>query len=256
MGLTDVFFRSRSDDREALSNVVLHLWKTVANGFRDDEQTLEAQRFQERTTAVQADVLALTPGATPDPSLMRRMVEVLLPAVEERICELHERIDELDDQCRTTHRELTTQQLAGSWQTDELERCRTMLVQALRGRETVMPSAGADGTAPLVTQLLAIHLHIEAPPPRPVAALGRRAETRAVSETSSSRTLHAVKSKPSSERAIIAQVLREVLDGTAQTPRLVRALEDQELAKRLADLAAEHRTYRGILQQIGVLPRE
>ena len=59
-----------------------------------------------------------------------------------------------------------------------------------------------------------------------------------------------------SERAVIIRALREVLDGTAQTPRLVRALDDQVLARRLADLAAEHRSYKAILQRIGVLPRE
>jgi len=258
MGLTDAFFRSKSSvaDREAVPRLTLALWQALAAGFRPDEQSVEGARFAEHTADIAAAVAALPPFQLPDVALCRRILEALASATGDRVSDLHERIDELAATCRARDRELTTQKLAGSWQSDELERCRTMLVQQLRGRETVMPSNNADGTAPLISHLLATFLNISAPPPRPEASVGRRAS--AADETSGvpERVAPAPLDPAAGERAVIVQVLREVLDGTAQAPRLVRALEDADLAKRLADLAAEHRTYRGILQQIGVLPKE
>lgn len=258
MGLTDAFFRSKSStaDREALPRLTLALWHALAASFRPDEQSVEGARFAEHTHAISESLSALTPTQLPDASLCRRMLESLAQALGDRVGDLHERIDELAATCRARDRELTTQKLAGSWQSDELERCRTMLVQQLRGRETVMPGNNADGTAPLISHLLATFLHISAPPPRPEASVGRRASATDEASGVHERIAPAPLDPGAGERAVIVQVLREVLDGTAQSPRLMRALEDADLAKRLADLAAEHRTYRGILQQIGVLPKE
>lgn len=251
MGLTDAFFRTRTADREAIATLTLALWKAIADGFRDDERSVEGRHFAEQTAAVRAELEALG-DELPEPALCRRILEALGPTWSERIGDLHARIDELSATCRARDRELNTVQLASSWQSDELERCRTMLMRALRGRETVMPTSAADGTAPLVSNLLSTMLNISAPPPRPEASVGRRNAAPAV-EAAPERAALKPLDPAAGERAVIVQVLKEVLDGTAQAPRLMRALEDQELARRLADLAAEHRTYRGILQQIGVL---
>ena len=258
MGLTDAFFRSKTSvaDHEALARLTLALWRALTTGFRPDEQSVEGARFTEQTSDIDRQLSALPAAQLPDAALCRRMLEALTQALSERVGDLHERIDELAATCRARDRELTTQKLAGSWQSDELERCRTMLVQQLRGRETVMPGNNADGTAPLISHLLATFLHISAPPPRPEASVGRRASATEESSGVHQRIAPAPLDPGAGERAVIVQVLREVLDGTAQSPRLMRALEDADLAKRLADLAAEHRTYRGILQQIGVLPKE
>ena len=125
-----------------------------------------------------------------------------------------------------------------------------MLIQALQGRETVAPAAGPDGAGPLLSELLSQVLNIAAPPPKPVASQGRRSETMAAATAATTEPAPA----PVGERAIIAQVLREVLDGTAQAPRLARALEDQQLARRLADLFHEHHSYQTILRRLGILP--
>lgn len=255
MGLTETFFRSKSE-REAVPRLILALWQTLAAGFRADEQSVEAARFAEQSAEISAALGLLPADSIPDATLARRMLEALARLLDERVADLHARIDELAATCQARDRELTTQQLAGSWQSDELERCRTMLVQQLRYRETVMPGNGPDGTAPLVSHLLATLLHISAPPPRPEASMGRRDNTPTAATESPSRITPAALNPAAGERQVIVQVLREVLDGTAQSPRLMRALEDADLAKRLADLAAEHRTYRRILQQIGVLPKE
>ena len=130
-----------------------------------------------------------------------------------------------------------------------------MLMHQLRSRETMLPGPGPDGTAPLVSHLLATLLHVSAPPPRPEASVGRRA-TEPPADVPSASAPAAADNADDSERTIIRRALREVLDGTAQAPRLVRALDDQDLGRRLADLAAEHRSYRAILQRIGVLPKE
>ena len=251
MGLTETFFRSRQK-RDAVGLQVLELWRSVASGFRQDELSVEAAHFAENSVAVAAELAALKPGQAPDLPLMQRMLTVLAPVLGDRITDLHARIDDLADTCRARDRELTIQQLAGSWQSDELERCRAMLMQQLRSRETVMPGPGPDGAAPLVSQLLATLLDVSAPPPRPAAHGGRRATE---VPTALPATEVAAENSDDSERAVIIRALREVLDGTAQTPRLVRALDDQVLARRLADLAAEHRSYKAILQRIGVLPR-
>lgn len=258
MGLTDSFFRSRtSSDREAVALAVLALWRQVAAGFREDESQMEGADFADRAVGVQPEIDALPPDQAPNAALLRRMLEVLVPALQDRVSQLHGRIDELDATCRSRDRELQTLKLAGSWQTDELERCRAMLVQALQGRETVMPHNGPDGVAPLVSQLLSLVLNIQVPPPRPQASLGRRASEAAGETTVSGRLrpANAEPAAPKGEHAAIASALREVLDGTAQAPKLARALEDNDLARRIADLAAEHRTYRLILQDIGVLPK-
>ena len=252
MGLTDAFFR----DRGAVRQLTWKLWAEVETGFRSDEQHVERAAFDEQIGALQPQLESLPAGQVPDGALAFRLLQALAAAIPERIAGLHDRIDDLNATCQARDRELMTVKLAASWQTDELERCRTMLMKALRGRETVLPSTGADGTAPLVTQLLAAFLDISAPPPRPEASLGRRATTAALAAPAKERSAPKPLDPAAGERAIIVQVLREVLDGTAQVPRLVRALEDPEVAKRLAELAAEHRTYRGILQQIGVLPKE
>ncbi len=254
MSLTDTFFRSRPE-RDAVGLRLLELWRSIANGFRADEQSVEAAHFAELGAPISVELAALKPGQVPDLGLMQRMLTVLGPEIAERIGDLHARIDDLADNCRTRDRELTMQQLAASWQSDELERCRTMLVDQLRGRETVLPGPGPDGAAPLVSQLLAALLHVSAPPPRPEAHGGRRT-TEAPAAPAEAADSDGDATADDSERAVILRALREVLDGTAQTPRLVRALDDQVLARRLADLAAEHRSYKAILQRIGVLPRE
>lgn len=255
MSLTDKLFRSQTtSDREAAALAVLALWRQTAAGFREDEHQMEGAEFAERTAAITPDLASLPEGRAPDAALLRRMLEALVPLIDERISLLHARIDELAASGRASERELQTISLASSWQVDELERCRAMLMQALQGRETVMPSAGPDGTAPLVSQLLSQVINIQVPPPRPQASAGRRSE--ALPSSESARLQPVDKSAaPHGDHAVIAQALREVLDGTAQAPKLARALEDQELARRVADLAAEHRTYRSILQRIGVLPK-
>lgn len=250
MAITDVFTGKRTTaDREGLAKALVAMWQAMADGFRGDEQSVEGAMFAERTAAVRAELAALPPGTLPDLALQRRMAEALAPAIAERTADLHARIDDLDATIRTRDRDLQVQQLAGSWMTDEMARCRGMLMQALQGREAVLPASGPDGAGPLLSELLALVLNIAAPPPKPVASQGRRAETR---------ELEAAKPKepaaqPVGERAVIAQVLREVLDGTAQAPRLARALEDQELARRLADLFHEHRSYQAILRRLGIL---
>ncbi len=250
MAITDVFTGKRTvADREGLARALIAMWTAITDGFREDERTVEGAIFAEATAALRAELEALPEGELPDLALQRRMAEAIAPAIAERTRDLHLRIDDLDATIRTRDRDLQIQQLAGSWMTDEMARCRAMLMQALQGRETVAPAKGPDGAGPLLTNLLALVLNIAAPPPKPVASQGRRAETR---------ELPAVPSEPSSqpvgERAIIAQVLREVLAGTAEAPRLARALEDQQLARQLADLFHEHHQYRSILRQLGILP--
>ncbi len=250
MAITDVFTGKRTTaDREGLARALVAMWTAMADGFREDEKSVEGAIFAERTAAVRADLAALPAGQLPDLALQRRMAEALAPSVAERAKDLHARIDDLDATIRTRDRDLQIQQLAGSWMTDEMARCRGMLMQALQGRETIVPANGPDGAGPLLTDLLSLVLNIAAPPPKPVASQGRRSET---AETQAKPKEPAT--QPVGERAIIAQVLREVLDGTAQAPRLARALEDQELARRLADLFHEHQSYKAILKRLGILP--
>ena len=250
MAITDVFAGKRTlADREALGRAIVQLWTTISHGFREDERSVEGAQFLEHTAGLATELTALPAGQLPDLSLQRRLLEALVPVAGERTRDLHARIDDLDATIRTRDRDLQIQQLAGSWMTDEMSRSRGVLMQALQGREVVVPAHGPDGTGPLLSELLALVLNIAAPPPPPVASLGRRTENREA---------EAVKPKepaahPVGERAIIAQVLREVLDGTAQAPRLARALEDQELARRLADLFHEHQSYQAILQRLGIL---
>lgn len=250
MAITDVFTGKRTTaDREGLARALVAAWTAMAAGFREDEQSVEGAIFSERTAAVRAELAALPDGQLPDLALQRRMAEALAVAVADRAKDLHARIDDLDATIRTRDRDLQVQQLAGSWMTDEMARCRAMLMQALQGREAIVPANGPDGAGPLLTELLALVLNIAAPPPKPVASQGRRSETaEALAVKPKEPAAH-----PVGERAVIAQVLREVLDGTAQAPRLARALEDQELARRLADLFHEHQSYKSILKRLGIL---
>jgi hypothetical protein len=148
-------------------------------------------------------------------------------------------------------RELNATQLASSWQTDELDRCRAMIADALRGRETVLPSGAAQ---PLVSELLATLLNVQRPPPPVESHQGRRRE-RSGTDVEESRQASA-KPATGSEYATVVAVLREVLAGNASAGRLARLIDDRELCLKLADLAGEHRTYKGLLQRIGLLPRE
>ena len=251
MAITDVFAGKRTlADREALARAIVSLWNVVSTSFREDERSVEGAQFLQRHAGLSAELAALTAGQLPDLGLQRRLAVALVPVVDERTRDLHARIDDLDATIRTRDRDLQIQQLAGSWMTDEMGRSRAMLMQALQGREAVIPANGPDGTGPLLSQLLALVLNIAAPPPPPVASQGRRSET-GQQEVIKPTTREA---EPVGERAIIAQVLREVLDGTAQAPRLARALEDQQLARRLADLFHEHQSYKAILKRLGILP--
>lgn len=250
MAITDVFTGKRTiADREAVARSIIALWMTLANGFREDERSVEGTAFAARTAAIDADLPTTGEDALPDLAQQRRLLEMLVPLVAERIQELHERIDDLDATIRTRDRDLQVVQLAGSWMTDEMARCRKMLTQALQGREAVLPTGGPDGTGPLLTELLAQVLNIAAPPPQPVASQGRRTETLRRGDAAPT----APAAQPVGDRAIIVQALREVLNGTAEAPRLARALEEQELARRLADLFHEHRSYRAILRRLGIL---
>ena len=248
MAITDVFTGKRTAaDREGLARALVAMWTAMANGFREDEKTVEGAIFAEHTAAVRNELAALPDGQLPDLALQRRMAEALTAAVADRARDLHARIDDLDATIRTRDRDLQIQQLAGSWMTDEMARCRSMLMQALQGREAIVPANGPDGAGPLLTELLSLVLNIAAPPPQPVASQGRRNETAETIKPKEPAT------QPVGERAIIAQVLREVLDGTAQAPRLARALEDQQLARQLAELFHEHQSYKAILKRLGIL---
>ena len=57
------------------------------------------------------------------------------------------------------------------------------------------------------------------------------------------------------ELAAVRRVLAEVLDGSAGVPKLTRLLDDEALAKRLAELAGEHQRFKDVLMRIGLLPR-
>jgi len=276
MSLTDVLFRgnrpparrpifhdeairadlSGKEEREVLANLTLQLWERLQEGFREDEREVEAANIAELAVSLQERLAALPPAVAPDPALMRLLLAVMDRALTARVSDLHARIDELADGHRATERELETQRLAGSWQTDEFERCRTMITAALRTRESWIPTR-ADGTLPLVSELLAALLHVQAPPPLPQAHAGKRTDADGNPLAASpTRERPAPSDDGASEGLpLLRKVLADVLDGTSQAPRLGHALEDLDLARRIGDLVAEHRSYRAILQRIGVLPK-
>lgn len=240
-------------EREALHNLVLALWLQVAEGFRPDEHAHEEHDFRAIAAPVEAAMAALPADRAPDAALCRRLLGVLVAALPERLAALHERIDLLADTCRNHEKELNVLKLATSWQTDESDRCRKMIVEGLRGRESVLPMPGPDGVQPLLSELLAALLHVQRPPPPTQAHAGRR-QTRAGSGPG--RPDPAPATASTSEGAIVARILRETLDGSSSVGRLARVLEDRDLAQRLADQAAENRRYRTLLVRIGLLPRQ
>lgn len=237
-------------EREALPNLVLALWRVFADGFRADERAHEERDFRAAAAGVEAALAALPAERAPDPALCRRLIAALVAALPERLAALHERIDLLADTCRNHEKELNVLKLATSWQTDEAERCRAMIVEGLRGREAVLPMPGPDGVQPLLSDLLAALLHVRRPPPPTVAHAGRRQAAPAAAATAADPS-----APPPSEGATVARILRETLAGASSVGRLARVLEDRELAQRLADQAAENRRYRTLLVRIGLLPR-
>jgi hypothetical protein len=190
------------------------------------------------------------------------MCSILGPALVERIQGLHERMDDLLDSHRSKDRELSTLKLSSSWLSDEMERCRSMIEQALRGREAMMPKPGPDGMKPLISDLLAVLLDVQKPTPPTQVHEGRRRDRTAADVVEPQRQQAATQAVPvtgpTDDLASLRRVLHEVLAGEASSGKLNRALggSDLDLAKRLADLAAEHRTYRLTLRRIGLLPPE
>lgn len=280
MGLTGLFARSgpprrraltdadlagdkvdAKQEREVLANALLDAWTRLAESFREDEQAHEGEAFRQQVGEVIDGVAALPADHAPDGPLLRRIAVALGPAIEERVDGLHDRIDDLAGTQRAQQQELATLKLSTSWLDDEMERCRTMINQALRGRETLLPTTGPNGMKPLISDLLAKLLDVQKPLPPTKAHQGRRRGTTTSEGTEGE---HATKTAPTSESkrsptataaAGLAHILEEVLAGEASAGKLNRALggKDLELAKRLADLAAEHRMYRDTLKKIGLL---
>lgn len=151
MAITDVFLNRRSNpDSEATAQLIVELWSTLAQGFRQDEQAVEGAAYRKRTAALRAELAALPDGQGPDPAMQRRMMETLLGCVRERITALHERIDDLDGSLRERDRALRTQQLHGSWMQDEIERSRGLLLRELRAQGSDVPA----GNPPLLSHLI------------------------------------------------------------------------------------------------------
>lgn len=274
MGLTEIFFRTdrraparrnpteaeataeevdAKAERALHANLVLRLWQAFTEGFRDDERAHEEARFREAAAAIDERLAALGPDAAPDPATARRMLWLLATALRMRVEDLHDRIDDLANACRERDGELNVLKLGSCWQTDELERCRAMIVEGLRGRETVLPMVGPDGERPPLSELLAALLDVRRPPPPAVAHEGRRQTAR--DEEPAARAPDAPPPAQESEGAMVARILREALAGQASVGRLARVLEDKELAQRLVDLGAENRRQRELLVRIGLLPR-
>ena len=241
-------------EREVLHNLVLALWQQVVASFRDDERAHEEEEFRVATTTVATSLSALPVDRAPDPALCRRLLAVLASELPERLAALHERIDLLADTCRNHGKELNVLKLASSWQTDEAERCRAMIVEGLRGRESVLPMAGPDGAQPLLSDLLSALLHVKRPPPIAQAHQGRR-QVKPVADAEA-QPASGPAAVATSEGAQVARILRETLEGTSSVGRLARVLEDHDLAQRLADQSAENRRYRTLLVRIGLLPRQ
>lgn len=166
MAITELFLNRRSTaDSEATAQLIVELWSTLAQGFRQDEQSVEGAAFRKRTASIRSELTQLPPGRGPDPAMQRRMMETLLACVRERVSSLHERIDQLDGSLRERDAHLRTQQLRGSWMQDEMERCRGMLLRDLRRRG----QGSTDGEPPLLSHLTALAL---ATHPTPVPAAG------------------------------------------------------------------------------------
>ncbi|MBN8525402.1 MAG: hypothetical protein J0M02_08710 [Planctomycetes bacterium] len=166
MALTELFLNRRSSaDSEATAQLIVELWSTIAQGFRQDEQPVEGDAYRKRTAQLREELAQLPPGKGPDAAMQRRMMETLLGCVRERVSSLHERIDELDASLRQRDAELRTQQLHASWMQDEMERCRAMLVRDLRRRGLDTPA----GDPPLLSHLLAAATTTSRPTPIPAA---------------------------------------------------------------------------------------
>lgn len=239
---------------EVVHNLVWALWQHVVSGFRADERAHEEQDFHAAAITVAASLAALPADRAPDPALCRRLLAVLVSELPERLAALHERIDLLADTCRNHEKELNVLKLASCWQTDEAERCRAMIIEGLRGRESVLPMAGPDGVQPLLSDLLSALLHVKRPPPTTQAHQGRRQPPPPDAGTAQPDSGPATAA--TSEGATVARILRETLAGTSSVGRLARVLEDRDLAQRLADQSAENRRYRTLLVRIGLLPRQ
>lgn len=242
-------------EREVLHNLVLAVWQQVVASFRDDERAHEEREFRSAAAGVEPALAALPTDRAPDLSLCRRLLGVLVLEMPERLAALHERIDLLVDTCRNNDKELNVLKLASSWQTDEMERCRSMIVEGLRGRESVLPMVGPDGVQPMLSELLSALLHVKRPPPTAQAHQGRR-QSRQAADPADVHSTTTPAATAASEGAVVARILRETLDGTSSVGRLARVLEDSELAQRLADQAADNRRYRTLLVRIGLLPRQ
>lgn len=241
-------------EREVISNLTLTLWLGVISNFRSDEESHEGQRFRSAAPGAVAGAERLPPDRAPEGILLRQLLAALAHAVPERVAALHDRIEDLLGTCRNRDRELNTLKLSTSWQTDELERCRTMINAALRGRETMMPPGGVQ---PLISELLATLLNVQRPAPRVQVHEGRRRDkTTGADQTPESGTRTITDEAEDGEIAGLRRILREVVKGEASAGKLGRVLGDLDLARCLADMAAENRTYRHTLKRIGLLPAE
>lgn len=166
MAITELFLNRKSNaDSEATAQLIVELWSTLAQGFRQDEQSVEGAAFRKRTAKLRFELAHLPPGRGPDPAMQRRMMETLLACVRERVSSLHQRIDQLDGSLRERDADLRTQQLRASWMQDETERCRGMLLRELRRRGQEAPA----GDPPLLSHLMAAAL---AARPTPIPAAG------------------------------------------------------------------------------------
>jgi len=246
-----------AEEQAVVANLVLALWHRLAGGFRNDESGMEQPKFQADVAAVADRVDALPADAAPDPALCRHLLFVLDQQVPARIDDLHARIDDLAAACRSRDKELNVLKLGTSWQSDELERCRSLIAEALRGRETILPMS-PDGARPLISDLLAALFNVQRPPPL-VRAHETRRQTERGSEVEPAVPDANEAADPQSgsatvELAAVRRILTEVLDGSAGVPKLARLIEDQVLAKRLAELAGEHQRFKDVLMRIGLLP--
>ncbi len=95
-------------------------------------------------------------------------------------------------------------------------------------------------------------LNVQRPTPPPQAHGGRRRESGGDAAQNTPRANTAL--ADDQEEVAIRKVLQQVVDGTASAGKLGRVLGDVNLARKLADMAADNRTYRHTLKRIGLLP--
>jgi hypothetical protein len=249
MGLTDLFRREPPVDPQVAAQLRA-AWDAYIAAARDDERAHELAEQQQAAQPVAAALAALPPGVQPARADLLALLDLVLRSHAERDTARSERLDALIAELRGAKRELHLNQLATAWQGDELARSRALVANALQGRLVYIP-AKADGTPPLLSELIAALLGVAAPPPRPEAHGGQRQPGEA--DPPASPPL--ARREGESELELVRRVLAAALDGQATAAKVRRAIDDEALANRLVELVEEHRMYRAILQRVGVLPQ-